>query len=285
MQIVEDEKLSAILKSLKNKALENTISFIYISDPKNVVYGYNYLAKQIFNDDIEEGLEFNIEEKATVMQIDIPNDTNSIYTEVYYKEKWFKIMKRKIHIEGEEVIIASGTEITEMKDLTLKLEFGATTDIMTNVYNRAYGFDYLKKCIYELEKYGNEFTICYLDFNNLKRINDTYGHSAGDKYIITVVNIIKKIIRSTDMFCRMGGDEFLILFPKCDKDQVEIIMEKVDKEIEVTSRLLSYDYKYAISYGIIKVEKSLETITAKEILEEADTEMYKMKRRLKAQGI
>ncbi|WP_240910255.1 GGDEF domain-containing protein [Desulfopila sp. IMCC35008] len=57
--------------------------------------------------------------------------------------------------------------------------------------------------------------LCYFDLDNLKTINDSYGHKAGDEYILLAVEAIRQKIRANDLLCRMGGDEFIALLPNC----------------------------------------------------------------------
>ena len=151
------------------------------------------------------------------------------------------------------------------------LEDYAYTDTLTYVGNRYYFEEKTNALLSEHQP----FVLCYLDLDHLKYVNDRFGHVEGDKYLKNFANIMKNRIRDGDVFARIGGDEFCIIFQKCEKQVVQKKMEQILFEFEHTEY---HDYPVSFSYGIIQVEETEKEPTISEILEAADTVMYEQKR-------
>ena len=166
-----------------------------------------------------------------------------------------------------------GQDITDIKNYLLNYSNNSMTDQMTGSFNRQAGMDVLNEMINE----GGLFSVVFLDLDNLKDINDTFGHIRGDDYITTVCNTIKECIRKSDILSRMGGDEFLIILPKCDEVNAERIMKDVETKLEDLNKKLQLNgLVYRVSYGISEVRSS-NTLDMEQILHSADIKMYAMK--------
>jgi len=104
--------------------------------------------------------------------------------------------------------------------------YTANIDPLTGVCNR-------RGCMTELGSGDRRYALIFIDIDHFKRINDTYGHDKGDEVIKTVARIITTHIRKDDIFCRYGGDEFLLFIANATQDQAVIIAEKLRKHIEI----------------------------------------------------
>lgn len=121
-------------------------------------------------------------------------------------------------------------------------------DGLTNLYNRHYIESILDNMI---EIYNNEgviFTIMMLDIDFFKLVNDTYGHLCGDKVLLSVSNVLMKVIRSTDYVGRYGGEEFIVIFAETRIEEAIEIAEGIRKNIEELS--LDDGVKITISGGL-----------------------------------
>ena len=147
----------------------------------------------------------------------------------------------------------------------------AFTDPLTGVRNRRYG---LRKLDQFLEGKVN-FSLCFIDLDHLKEVNDKYGHNEGDKYILYTIKMLASAFPLKDI-CRLGGDEFLIFLP--NKDEVSSIeeMRKINASIEGSASSSGLQFAPSISYGIIEISSST-VLTSLEILEIADKKMYALK--------
>lgn len=183
-------------------------------------------------------------------------------------------------LDGCERIVLSGTDITDLKKSEQKLILSAKTDGMTGILNRESTLLNLDRHIENIKKGYPGFSICYIDINDLKFINDTYGHSAGDKYILTIVSIIKNSVRKSDVFGRMGGDEFLVILPECKYQKIESIMNGVCARLEEINLSSGLFHKYSISYGISEIDHK-SNLDRDNILNVIDTKMYYMKEEYK----
>ena len=141
-------------------------------------------------------------------------------------------------------------------------------DPLTQIYNRRY-FDDIFNKFYSAGK-GNkqfDFSLMIIDIDHFKRFNDTYGHDVGDEVLKTVVNIIKNNLRKNDVFCRFGGEEFVILSEDSKEGAIKLA-QKINK--------LEYESveKITISIGVSFFNKGK---TMDEMIKEADENLYKAK--------
>lgn len=158
-----------------------------------------------------------------------------------------------------------------------RISMQAYTDPLTNLPNRrAFEGESVKL----LDSYGRQkrqFCIAMLDLNGFKRINDIYGHTAGDQALRVIANCIKQAIRKTDLLARYGGDEFIVLLPETDMESARMVMEKLmtaisECEIQLTE---TNTERLSISYGLAAFPHMSQNID--ELIETADKELYRHK--------
>lgn len=164
------------------------------------------------------------------------------------------------------------TEISFEKEQLHSLQYTAYTDMLTQLNSRHYGMMILNEWISE----KMEFILCFVDIDNLKYVNDRYGHYEGDRYIIEVAKVLRAF-SSEAVLCRLGGDEFLILARgwKINKacEQMEMLRGKLINQITDAGTL----YDHSISYGVIEIGMD-NILTATDLLSDADAQMYEYKR-------
>lgn len=167
-------------------------------------------------------------------------------------------------------------DITEMKEAQKKLQVYATMDILTGAMNRRAGLLILEKQILLCKRNNWDLTICYIDVDGLKEVNDTYGHQEGDDYILFITNALKEIIRESDGLCRLGGDEFLLMLPECDLYEAELVLRRIEQTLEEHNGRKAKPYKLGFSYGLVKYD-FVEQPKIGRLIARADLEMYKHK--------
>ncbi|MEZ0536858.1 GGDEF domain-containing protein [Caldicellulosiruptoraceae bacterium PP1] len=155
-----------------------------------------------------------------------------------------------------------------------KIKNLSSVDPLTGLYNRRY---FLKELVQEslnYERTALKFCIAYFDMDNLKPLNDIYGHAIGDKAIKIIANVLKRSIRKVDIPARFGGDEFAILFKSCSYEGIKNRIEKIIDEIEeISSRELPE--KIYVSCGIAIYPDDSNNLD--ELMKIADNRMYEEK--------
>ncbi|SDB83751.1 diguanylate cyclase (GGDEF) domain-containing protein [Pelagirhabdus alkalitolerans] len=165
-------------------------------------------------------------------------------------------------------------KLLQEKELRQEAMQQAMTDGLTGVYNNTY----LKK---QLGQLNDASVIAIVDLDNMKPINDTYGHLAGDYVLCYLTDTIKQYIRDRDVLCRYGGDEFVILFKDCSLKEARRIANNIRNHFHQHS--ISYNgHKLTTSTSIGMCEITND-VDSKSILDCADQELYKAKRKGKNQ--
>jgi len=183
-------------------------------------------------------------------------------------------IKEKSKDEIFELKISINKMLDKIENLQKELVNFATVDELTGVYNRRVGLEKLERNIIETTELNNPLTICYIDVNNLKIVNDKLGHNFGDLLILDVVELIKKNIRDTDYISRFGGDEFVLVLSNTNAENAEIITNRIQNSIQDFNEISDKNYLVSISLGIIEYN-GIETLD--ELIERADFKMYENK--------
>lgn len=152
--------------------------------------------------------------------------------ELYYEEKTISPIKNDDGIVTSYV--STGKDITQRIMMEKDLEKLATTDKLTGIYNRHKFEEIYKTEIERVLRYENSLTLIMFDIDHFKKVNDTYGHDVGDSVIKNIVDVVNKNIRTTDIFVRWGGEEFIILCPETDSSSASTLAEKLRSAIEAT---------------------------------------------------
>lgn len=177
-----------------------------------------------------------------------------------------------------EVLARVKVHLTLKKTLE-RLENMSVTDELTGVYNRRFAYEILAKQIEIANRERSGFVICYLDVDNLKKINDTYGHAEGDKLINTVVNSLKRIIRTSDYIFRMGGDEFVLLFPKARLKDSDGLVGRIREQL---CHQQLHGIPIDFSFGFAEFHAD-DILSPDDIIKIADSSMYKAKVKKRSQ--
>lgn len=150
------------------------------------------------------------------------------------------------------------------------------TDSLTNIYNRRYFFEASKNLILLAFRERKKVSLLMLDIDYFKKINDIYGHHVGDFILISVVNDIKNIIRSSDIFARVGGEEFTILLNDTPINSARGIAEKIRAIIENKNFIYNTTaINITVSIGVAELNQQNNSI--EELYKEADKQLYKAK--------
>ena len=153
------------------------------------------------------------------------------------------------------------------------LEDRAIRDELTGVLNRRGFLQIANTELIRARRYHHPIGMVLLDMDHLKRINDTYGHAAGDIALQEISKFCMKNTREIDIIGRWGGDEFVILLPESDEESTIHLATRLQKSIsEHTIQILGQDIQLSISAGVALAEKDINTID--ELFKNADSALY-----------
>lgn len=179
--------------------------------------------------------------------------------------------------EVVRLLLEQLTTASENRLLLSEMERLANTDALTGIYNRNFFQQELAKEIVKAKQNNHiPFSILSIDINGLKRINDTFGHTQGDKLIIAVANLLKKTCRETDIITRSGGDEFTVLCPNTHCDDAMAVLNRI-RAIEKTTTIAHYkgENTHQIEAVRISIGVACSTETSPdEVYALADANMY-----------
>lgn len=150
-------------------------------------------------------------------------------------------------------------------------------DEMTGLYNRR-GFLTLAEQQMKLaRRTSHGLAIVFMDMDGLKNINDSFGHSAGDAAIREISEILRNTFRESDILARIGGDEFVALTPNTTLEPLEIVITRLQENLEEANLASERKFLLSVSVGMTRYD-STRPCTLEELLAEADKKMYDSKR-------
>ncbi len=169
-------------------------------------------------------------------------------------------------------IDAQNAKKREMEELYALAHY----DTLTKISNRFFFHIKLDEIISKAKRYNSKFTLFFIDLDDFKQINDTYGHAAGDKVLESVADNVKKVLRLEDTFARISGDEFSIIIENIDdKEYIETLATKIIKAASIPVTLNDTTIHITCSVGISRYPK--DSSSKEELLHLADLAMYKAK--------
>src|SRR4029077_8634987 len=136
-----------------------------------------------------------------------------------YQQMQIKRMRKEM---AETVVKMASLQVSAEESYKL-----ATLDPLTGLCNRRLAQQRLAGEVSRSQRYGHPLTVLMLDLNGFKQINDRYGHGTGDHVLRVFAERLSRVIRASDLAVRMGGDEFMVVLPECQPQQVEGLLERL----------------------------------------------------------
>ncbi|MGM0645881.1 MAG: diguanylate cyclase [Thermodesulfobacteriota bacterium] len=168
-------------------------------------------------------------------------------------------------------------DISARKIVEIRLTHMAATDELTGLYNRRRFFELARAEFSRAQRYGSPMTVFLLDIDHFKKVNDEYGHDAGDIALRAVAVCIANQLRSLDVLGRLGGEEFVVLLPETHQAEAEQIAERIRSVIEQTPIPLPKKHIFTtVSIGVAEYTEDIQDIDT--LISRADAAMYRAKR-------
>jgi diguanylate cyclase (GGDEF)-like protein/PAS domain S-box-containing protein len=282
-----EEKLSYTLKATNDGIWDRNLESdkLYLSDRYYEMLGYNLGEITITNKGFEELL--HPEDKELVLQKIqecIEGKTKDYSAEFRLKiksGKWKWVLGRgnvAYRDSNGKALRFLGTlvDISKRKEVEEKLEKISRIDSLTGCYNRGYGLELLDRQIKLSHRSKSPLLLAFLDVDKFKSINDTFGHDEGDMILKEVTGLFKSTLREIDITCRMGGDEFLLIFPDSSLKEAPLIKERFEEKLVQLNHTLKKPYKINFSIGLSCYDPD-NPQSIDELIRIADKKMYEDK--------
>lgn len=174
-----------------------------------------------------------------------------------------------------EARLRAGKRIIDLQD---KLEMLATHDPLTEILNRGAIFDTFEKEHSRAQRKQKPMSVIMADIDYFKRVNDTYGHTAGDQVLCEVVRRMSGSLRPYDSIGRYGGEEFLVILPDCDRDGALQLAERLRESVcKEKVNILDKSIEITISIGVSELNSTDIKTPKKQLLVTVDEALYKAK--------
>ncbi|WP_028401524.1 sensor domain-containing diguanylate cyclase [Ectobacillus panaciterrae] len=192
------------------------------------------------------------------------------------QNEWIWIEARLIPMMNEKQkidhIVVSTKDIRERKSYEAKLKQMAFLDSLTGMANRR-AFE--ERLAYMMEQ-DESFALCYLDFDNFKMINDSFSHEGGDTFLKEVARRLQSVVRSSDLAARFGGDEFVLLIPTVQKDEMVIVGNRIIEAFQTPFLYKGEQITSTVSMGVALYPSDGEDENM--LIQSADAALYQVKK-------
>ena len=194
------------------------------------------------------------------------------------KEIWIgqnvQILMHGKNIDGFQAISRDMTRQVKKEEQLRSMVF---TDPLTRLYNRRGFLNLAEHLLKSAERFRSNMLLAYIDVDNIKFINDTFGHEHGDVVLIDTADVLRSTFRKSDVICRIGGDEFAVLASNFDESYPQNIIDRLQHYIDAHNRKGNNQYKISMSMGFAFYDPaapcSLEVLMVR-----ADQSMYEQKK-------
>lgn len=279
LMLIENEKLFiAASVGLEKKIVKNTI----VDLGKDIAGWVAKYGKPLFVKDIKNDLRIKPTRKGNY------KSQSFISLPIKRQEKVIGVINLTDKIEEDKifnnteikylsVLMNEVSVVIENAKLCERLNNESITDPLTVAYNYRYFNDSLQKEIKYALRHSSAFSLIMTDVDNFKYYNDTYGHLMGDEALKTIADILKKNTRASDVVCRYGGDEFIIILPNTNSTLAMNVAEKLRKAVKLhnfPTQKLKGKINLTLSLGISMYKNE---DTDKELIKRVDKALYKSK--------
>jgi diguanylate cyclase (GGDEF)-like protein len=190
-------------------------------------------------------------------------------------ERWLSLAAAAFDLDGERALLISISDVSARKAMEQSLRQEADTDPLTGVINRRRGFALLQEAMHAVEHTQEPVAVAMLDLDRFKSVNDRFGHALGDKVLVRFADTIKHELRRHDVVSRLGGEEFLVVFPDTDLDRAHAIGERLRERVrEALAQIDGVQVNATVSVGIA-VARAEDDPTS--LVARADAALYRAK--------
>jgi two-component system, cell cycle response regulator len=166
----------------------------------------------------------------------------------------------------------------EIKNAQEKMAHMSLRDELTGLYNRRYFNTAIKSEVARAKRYDRDLVLGIMDLDHFKKINDTYGHPAGDVALAAIGTLLKDLFRQSDILCRYGGEEFAVILPDTQTDEARVVCERFRENVsKYQFKYKEIDFRLTISIGITCFTQNGDSKYVDEFVARADRALYQGK--------
>lgn len=193
--------------------------------------------------------------------------------EVFYAE----VSLHAFRIETDDFIVAIVRDINKRKLLEQQLEKQAHTDVLTGLNSRGHLLALLEREIKRAKRYNSPLSVAMLDLDHFKAVNDNHGHHAGDMVLKAFARVCLEVLRKIDVIGRVGGEEFVVLFPETTLEQALEVAERLRQAIAAMNVRIESGLciRFTVSMGLAALDNN--DINLDGLLTQADKALYQAK--------
>jgi diguanylate cyclase (GGDEF)-like protein/PAS domain S-box-containing protein len=223
--------------------------------------------------------------KIAINFIELLNNNDTIKSPFEFRLKnkngefiWVETEASIIYKKGSPYAIQwIARDITHKKNMIEHLHTLSLIDELTGLYNRRGFINLAEQHLRLAKRLKKDMLIIFTDVDNLKSINDNFGHKEGDKVLIGTANILRKTFRESDILARIGGDEFVVITIDTTYRTAEAVTQRLNENLNEYNKIKNPPYNFSLSTGI-SVHNSKTVYSVQDLLDSADKHMYHQKR-------
>ncbi len=190
--------------------------------------------------------------------------------------RWLRVSAKPMSFGGENGVISSTVDVTQLIEREISLERQAHYDALTRLPNRVLLADRMKQAIAHSKRTGETLAVCLMDLDGFKPVNDTLGHKAGDQLLQEIARRLEETIRADDTAARIGGDEFTLLLGGLKSpQQAEQVLQRVLDAIAMPCAIAGQAVRVTASIGVTLFPGDV--ADGDQLMRHADQAMYKAK--------
>jgi diguanylate cyclase (GGDEF)-like protein/PAS domain S-box-containing protein len=232
---------------------------------------------QLIDESTRKPVAYTLDRVLLAGETSVPSDRNVLVNrrgeELAIQETASPIRNREGAAIGAVIVFA---DVTKERRLKRALSYQASHDALTGLINRREFDSRLEGAVAAAQRGESEFVLLYVDLDQFKVVNDTCGHSAGDRLLRDITSLLQARVRASDTIARLGGDEFGLLLERCSLEQAERVADSIRQGIHGYRFLWGANsLSVGASIGVVRIAR--ETTSAAAVLSAADIACYAAK--------
>jgi diguanylate cyclase (GGDEF)-like protein/PAS domain S-box-containing protein len=293
------EKSEIELSHQKEQAevtLHSITDSVITVDLNGVIQYINPAAESLFSTSNKDVFNLHLFELVKIVSDSSGEIIDDPLNKCFSEQRTVHLPEHSSLIAGENVVVAVEASVAPMKNnegdiigavmviqdvshtrkLTRQLSYQASHDMLTGLYNRLKFEEYLEETLLNVREENRVHSLCYLDLDQFKLVNDTCGHVAGDELLRQLPELLHNVLRSGDVVARLGGDEFGILLENCELNKATLIADKIRQEIKDFRFVWEEKvFTIGVSIGVVGIDEN--TTDMSKIMTSADLACYAAK--------